>query len=198
MPSRVKERAASGNALTFRLQTPGSSPSGIGRRSVSRASSPWVVRPPKAQDHGKIAKLACQLGYPSTPDEIRARIERARRRAQSAVLVAEGPDGEVVGWVGVYVFRSVETDPYVEISGLVVDENVRSRGIGRVLLQAADEWALGQGCDEIAVHSNVIRKRAHAFYEQNGYLLRKTQAVLHKRLLSPLSRGGRAKTRRRR
>jgi GNAT superfamily N-acetyltransferase len=112
--------------------------------------------------------------------------------------VAEGPDGEVVGWVGVYVFRSVETDPYAEISGLVVDEKVRSRGIGRVLLQAAEEWALGQGCDEIAVHSNVIRKRAHAFYEQNGYRLRKTQAALHKGLSSPSPRGGKAKTRRRR
>ncbi len=101
---------------------------------------------------------------------------------QYTVLVAELPERQIAGWIGAYLFRSIETRSYVEINGLVVDESIRSRGIGRILLGAAEEWARSIGFDVISVHSNVTRDRAHRFYTKNGYEHVKTQKEFRKHL----------------
>jgi GNAT superfamily N-acetyltransferase len=96
------------------------------------------------------------------------------------VYVAELANGMIAGFISVYIFRAVEVDGFVEISGLVVDEMMRSAGIGQRLLEAAEGWAREHGFDGISVRSNVIRERAHAFYERNGFRRGKTQATLTK------------------
>jgi GNAT superfamily N-acetyltransferase len=146
------------------------------------AQSMCSVRPPEARDHDKMADLAEQLGYPSTGKQVRMRLDGVANSSQYAVYVAELPDGQIAGWIGMYVFRSVEQDSCAGISGLIVDQRIRSRAIGKVLLSAAEEWARRQGCDAISVHSNVTRERAHRFYTRNGYEQIKTQQFLRKTL----------------
>lgn len=129
-----------------------------------------------------MAELAGQLGYPSSAEAVRTRLERMRDPETYAVYVAELADGRLAGWMGVHLFRTVESDPQTEISGLVVDEALRSRGVGRALLAAAEAWARARGCDTVSVRSNVKRERAHAFYERNGYVWTKSQKTLRKRV----------------
>ena len=52
---------------------------------------------------------------------------------------------------------------------LVVDESRRGLGIGAALVDAALDWAAGQGFDTLRVRSNVVRERTHAFYERLGF-----------------------------
>lgn len=127
-----------------------------------------------------MAELAGQLGYTCTAEQVRARLTDIRDANECAIYVAEIADGLIAGWIGVYLFRSVEMDKFAEISGLIVAEEHRSRGIGKVLLDAAEEWARGRGCALISVHSNVTRERAHHFYQINGYALYKTQQLFCK------------------
>jgi GNAT superfamily N-acetyltransferase len=61
---------------------------------------------------------------------------------------------------------------------------MRSRGIGKILLSAAEDWARSIGFDVISVHSNVTRDRAHRFYLEHGYAHVKTQKEFHKSLRS--------------
>jgi GNAT superfamily N-acetyltransferase len=68
------------------------------------------------------------------------------------------------------------------IEGFVVDEQARSGGIGARLLEALEIWARARGCNALRVQSNVIRKRAHAFYERHGYVKLKTQFAFRKQL----------------
>ena len=49
-------------------------------------------------------------------------------------------------------------------------------------MQRAEEWAREKGCATVGVRSNVIRERAHAFYERIGYKHIKTQKSFHKEL----------------
>ena len=140
-----------------------------------------VIRSPRPADYVRIAELAGQLGYPSTRPQIAARLRALRARRDFAVLVAEC-EGEVAGWLGAYVFRSVEIDATVKISGLVVAEGARSGGIGKRLLAAVEEWARQLGCATVSVNTNVKRRRAHGFYLKNGYTWIKTQKVLRKPL----------------
>ena len=131
-----------------------------------------------------MADLAGQLGYPCTSKEVRQRLVDMQDPNQYAVYVAETSKEEIAGWIGVYLFRSVELEKYAEISGLVVSREARSRGIGKVLLEAAEQWARGTGCAVISVRSNVKRERAHGFYKKNGYKWTKTQETFCKSLSS--------------
>jgi GNAT superfamily N-acetyltransferase len=127
-----------------------------------------------------MADLAGQLGYASTVQEVGERLSEMQDSEQYAVFVAELPSGKIAGWIGAYVFRSVATDSFAEINGLVVDSEARSHGIGKILLDAVEKWARKIGCIAVSVHSNVLRDRAHRFYEKNGYEHVKTQKTLRK------------------
>ena len=140
------------------------------------------IRAPRPQDYSRMAELADQLGYPAGHREIAERLAGIEDSAEHAVFVAQLPGGEIAGWIAVFVYRCVEADAQAEVSGLVVDERNRSQGIGQRLLGRAEQWASELGCSAIGLHSNVIRGRAHAFYERQGYMHHKTQKSFRKNL----------------
>lgn len=142
------------------------------------------VRPALPSDENVLAALAEQLGYPCTGAEVRKRLNDMNDPTQYGAFVAVRPHGEVVGWISVYILRALELDPFAEISGLVVDGRLRSRGIGKALLKAAEDWASGIGLAVISVNSNITRERAHRFYVSNGYELVKTQNIFRKSISS--------------
>ncbi len=76
----------------------------------------------------------------------------------------------------------MESGAAVEIRGLVVDESRRGAGLGRGLMEHAEEWARGRGVRVIRLRSNVVRGGAHAFYARLGYSLVKTQHIFSKKL----------------
>jgi GNAT superfamily N-acetyltransferase len=141
-----------------------------------------TVRLAQARDSDRIADLAGHLGYPSTGEEVRKRLSQMQDANQYAVFVAELPGGQIAGWIGLYALRAVELETAAEISGLIVDEGVRSCGIGKILLDAAEGWARSISCNAISVRSNVKRDRAHQFYTNNGYEHIKTQKEFRKKL----------------
>jgi GNAT superfamily N-acetyltransferase len=140
------------------------------------------IREALPQDYPRIAELAGQLGYPSSPDEISKRLDGMGRSNEHAVFVAQLASGEIAGWLAVFVYRVVEADARAEISGFVVDERYRSQRVGMHLLARAERWAREKGCRAIGLRSNVIRDRAHAFYESHGYQHVKTQKSFRKDL----------------
>jgi len=76
----------------------------------------------------------------------------------------------------------LEVEVRAEVNGLVVAEGQRSFGAGARLLAAAEDWARKHGCKSMSVRSNVIRERAHKFYERHGYEHYKTQKSFRKPL----------------
>jgi GNAT superfamily N-acetyltransferase len=140
------------------------------------------VRAARPADAERLAVLCGQLGYPSSVERVRARLDQVQQDEGNAVLVAEGADGQVIGWVQVYVRPLVVDDLNAEVGGLVVDDRKRSEGVGRLLMEEAEAWARAHGCVAVNVRSNVIRERAHHFYETIGYRRIKTQLTLRKDL----------------
>lgn len=127
------------------------------------------VRPMTSADAEEVAALCSQLGYPATPAEVAHRLGLLDGREDSAAFVAEGSDESIAGWIQVAGRVLLEAAPYAEIGGLIVDERLRGQGIGRMLLDAAEAWALRRGYDELRLRSNVAREEAHAFYARLGY-----------------------------
>ncbi len=140
------------------------------------------IRRAKPGDAPRIAELSGQLGYPATASQIRQRLRAIRPASQHAVFVAEGKDVGVVGWLHVSKEPLLEVEVRAEVNGLVVSEGHRSLGAGARLLAAAEDWARKHGCKSMSVRSNVIRERAHRFYERAGYEHYKTQKSFRKPL----------------
>jgi GNAT superfamily N-acetyltransferase len=138
------------------------------------------IRRARQSDAARIAELCGQLGYPSTSTQISQRLRKIKPVPQNAVLVAESPEGKVIGWLHVSVEPLLEVELRAEVNGLVVADEERSRGAGALLLRSAEEWARRRGCKNMSVRSNVVRERAHQFYLRNGYEHYKTQKSFRK------------------
>jgi N-acetylglutamate synthase-like GNAT family acetyltransferase len=140
------------------------------------------IRRAQPSDARRIAELSGQLGYPTTAKQMAKRLEAVLKDRDAACFLAETKEQGVVGWVHLSFTPLVEVQKRAEVNGLVVEEATRSQGAGALLLEAGERWARKQGCKGVSVRSNVIRKRAHAFYLRHGYEHYKTQKAFRKTL----------------
>jgi GNAT superfamily N-acetyltransferase len=140
------------------------------------------IRRARMSDASRLAQLSGELGYPATTAEITKRMHKLKPASQNALFVADSLDAGVVGWAHVSVTHLVEVGTRAELNGLIVAEGQRSLGAGARLLETAEEWARKHGCPSMSLRSNVIRERAHKFYERRGYEHYKTQKAFRKSL----------------
>ena len=140
-----------------------------------------AVRQMHPEDAAAVAALTTQLGYPSTEDEIRRRYDLIKDRSDARLFVAE-ESGNVVGWIHVQATHLLDCDQRAEIWGLVVGEGRRGAGVGRRLVEAAEEWAKSCGLGVMALRSNQLRTGAREFYQRLGYVITKTQNAFRKNL----------------
>jgi N-acetylglutamate synthase-like GNAT family acetyltransferase len=138
-----------------------------------------TIRDAALADAARIAELSTQLGYPSTTEQALVRLRSLPQDGTHAVYVAENEHG-VVGWVHVYEHLPVCHDRVAEVTGLVVDAGCRGTGVGKRLMEAAENWTRARGLDTVVLRSNVIREPAHKFYENVGYSRIKTQHAFRK------------------
>lgn len=127
-------------------------------------------------DADAVASLSDQLGYTTSPDEMLIRLEKVLNSAADCVFVAIC-NGKVAGWIhGFQAFR-VESEPFVEIGGLVIDDHYRGNGLGKLLAEELCKWSITRNCKTIRVRSNIKRKEAHSFYKKIGFTEIKEQKV---------------------
>lgn len=138
-----------------------------------------VIRRATTGDAADMARLSGQLGYPVEAGALAERLGRVLARNDQLVLVglAEGRAG---GWLQAQAAEIIESGFRVEIVGLIVDESVRRRGLGRRLVQEAESWAATLGAQAVVVRTNIVRAESHIFYQSLGYRQTKTQHVYRK------------------
>lgn len=124
------------------------------------------IRDAKPADADALARLCAQLGYPAEPAAMPARVERLATDANTRALVAVHGDA-VIGLATVQARHTLNHEaPIAQLTLLVVDEANRVRGVGRALVDAAEEWARERGCKRLVVTTALERMDAHAFYER--------------------------------
>ena len=124
----------------------------------------------------EIYLLSNQLGYANNFDLLLDRVKRIITLQDHAVFVAKIED-QIVGWLHCLVCLRVESPLFVEVTGLVVDENVRGKQIGKHLIQASKDWSRNQDIFQLRIRCNVIRTESHKFYEALGFVSNKEQKV---------------------
>ena len=132
-------------------------------------SSPIAIRDAIIEDAAVIAVLLGELGYPSQPDGVRARLARLLVGESSRVFVAER-EAKVLGVLGLLRMPVLTSlSDIAMIIALVVAERDRRSGVGRLLIARAEDEARAWQCGRIMVTSAERRADAHAFYQYLGY-----------------------------
>ena len=127
-----------------------------------------LIRGSVLEDSKAIADLSGQLGYPASSEEINVRLEKVISHPENCAFSAVC-DGQVIGWIHAFYTLRIETPPFVEIAGLVVDQNNRKKDVGRELVSSVINWAKRFQTTSVRVRSNVMRHEAHDFYRRIGF-----------------------------
>jgi GNAT superfamily N-acetyltransferase len=137
-----------------------------------------IIRNAELSDAAALAALSAELGYPTTPAEMKSRFDTLYSNPLHGIFVAELDI--VVGWIQISVIESLESELFAEIRGLVVSEPYRVMGIGTQLAVAAEAWAIKKGCRRVRVRTNKVRVETLEFYKKRGYVWKKAQEVFDK------------------
>ena len=92
--------------------------------------------------------------------------------ANRTTFVIEREDGGLQGFIELSIRSYAEgclTDRVGYIEGWYVDEDARLQGVGRALVEAAERWAMSQGCIEMASDTELANTASQKAHAQLGY-----------------------------
>ncbi len=140
-----------------------------------------LIRRIAEQDAEAINALSTQLGYTMPIEQTLANIRSVlgTKKHNAFVAIAEN---KIIGWIGVAEALQIESAPFCEIRGLIVDERYRGHGIGKMLIEKVKQWSKETGNKTLRLRCNMIRKEAHLFYQHLGFKEIKEQKVFEMKI----------------
>ena len=128
-----------------------------------------MIRAATPSDGVELVPLLEQLGYPTPPTELEARLERLLASQDAGALVAE-LDGRILGVATFHVFHLIYRPlPHCRLTALVMSSDHRRRGIGAALVAAVESQAIERGCFRLELTTRPGRGEAVAFYAALGF-----------------------------
>ena len=133
-----------------------------------------VIRSAQLQDAHAIMPLVEQLGYPTDLETLTKRIQIYLESPSDTSLFVAQSDNRIVGLIALAIFENFvtpTTNRTCRITALVVDNTCRKQGIGRLLIQQAEQWASENQAGIVELTSGTRRAQdgAHDFYAKLGY-----------------------------
>ncbi|MES2778195.1 MAG: GNAT family N-acetyltransferase [Bacteroidota bacterium] len=130
-----------------------------------------IIRDGEPADIFALADLMNELGYKTTADEMKMRFEPIHNHHDYKTLVAL-IDKTIVGMAGLSRNYSYEQNgTYVRVGALVTSTRFRQRGVGKHLMEAAENWARDIGSKKVLLNCGNRDERivAQNFYKKIGY-----------------------------
>ena len=126
------------------------------------------LRDARPTDAPRLVELIRFLGHEIDEKSVRKNLAALKKSGEVPLVATLGK--QVVGLCGINRRVAVHKPaPIGRISVLVVAEDAQGHGIGRMLVDAAEDWFRKHGCKLVEVTSNDRRTAAHAFYRHLGY-----------------------------
>lgn len=141
-----------------------------------RTGQPYQVREAHPEDGSVLVDLLNRVGS----EEIYIADERAQLTAEqeSALIEQRNPDlqcilvaerqGEVAGSLEM-IRGAMQKNRHTAIFGMALFASFRGRGIGRGLLQSAEDWALSVGVEKVSLSVFATNRQAIRLYQSLGY-----------------------------
>lgn len=160
LPRKKKSRRTAANDAERAKQPP--PPPKVQKKSAPK------LREAKPADAPRLVELIRELGHEITEAEVRRNLSALKTSGETPLVATLGQ--KLVGMCG--VSRRVvihRPAPLGRITALVVASDAQGQGIGRMLVEAAENWMRKGGCQMVEVTSNDRRADAHALYRHLGY-----------------------------
>jgi GNAT superfamily N-acetyltransferase len=126
------------------------------------------IRDAKPSDVPRLLELIRYLGHEIDEKSLRKNLKALKKTGELPLVATL--DKTIVGMCGVGARVVIHRPaPLGRITALVVAEDAQDHGIGRMLVDAAEQWCRKKGCALVEVTSNDRRTAAHAFYRHLGY-----------------------------
>lgn len=121
-----------------------------------------------SQDAAEIARLNRLFNEVSLPPAHYASRLSDPSRVESFILAEI--EGQVVGFAGLRISPTVlYREPHAEITEMFVMEDFRRRGVGRALIEHAEQMAHEKGASEIIVATDFYNHGAQELYRSLGF-----------------------------
>lgn len=127
------------------------------------------IRQAISTDCVALAGLMTELGYPTSTDEMAARMQIIADRVDHATFVADA-NGAIAGMIGLQISPSLyKNDPEAAIVALVVSSAFRGQGVAGLLVERGERWLFTSGAIRVSVKPSLHREDAHRLYKRLGY-----------------------------
>ena len=126
------------------------------------------IREAKPADAPRIVELIAELDHGIDEKSVRKNLAKLKQASELPLVATL--DKQVVGFIGRHLMIAIHRPrPVGRIPVLVVAREARGCNLGRMLVEAVEQWCRDKGCGLIEVTSNDRRDAAHAFYRHMGY-----------------------------
>ena len=126
------------------------------------------IREARQDDAEQLVGLIQLLGHQVDEDGVRRRIHELASDDFPQLVAVD--DGQVIGLCGLHRMATIHRElPVGRVTILVIAPEWQGRGVGRMLIQAAEDRLGAAGCGMVEVTSNERLAEAHRFYDSVGY-----------------------------
>lgn len=131
------------------------------------------IRPAKTADRDELIRLISAL-FPHGAEELPSEIDEYLNSPPEArcIFIAQRTDGTLGGFVEVGTrpyAEGCDTSPVGYIEAWYVDEDLRRSGVGRELINAAENWARERGLTEMASDALIENEISIDVHKRLGY-----------------------------
>jgi aminoglycoside 3-N-acetyltransferase len=150
------------------------------------APPPATIRPLRESDRADWIRLRRELWPHHDACELETEADALANHSETTpVFVAQRPNGELCGMIEVAIRDHAvgcTTDCVGYLEAWYVEPDWRRRGIGRRLVEQAEEWARSHGCTEMASDTTPRYPLSSAAHEALGFRVAKRKTHFRKPL----------------
>jgi GNAT superfamily N-acetyltransferase len=127
------------------------------------------IRPCTSDDAFAVSTLLGEMGYTVSIRQATEHVAELSKTGADPVFLAVA-EGQILGLLALHLCRMLQyASPIVRVTALVVDRRARRRGVGKLLMERAEQIGSAAGCEFVELTSAMDREEAHAFYRSIGY-----------------------------
>jgi aminoglycoside 6'-N-acetyltransferase I len=131
-----------------------------------------MIRAYRDEDRAEWLRMRRTLWGGCPDEEQTLEMDEFLKSEVDEVFFAVRPDGKLCGFLEA-ALRSradgCDSSPVGYIEGWYVDPDVRLKGIGRALVDAAEAWARSKGCRQMASDAELSNNVSHQAHGALGY-----------------------------
>ena len=136
------------------------------------------IRKAGLRDFSKVYTFINELENTIFDRKKQLRIFRQNLTSSAILYLVAVQQGEVVGFLSCHIQWLLHHNaPVAEIQEMFVDASMRSKNVGKKLLDDLKQRMQKKGVHQIEAVSNMKRKRAHNFYIREGFRMTSSKFV---------------------